>query len=228
MQMKTMHAVLDSHYTNRNSRLQLVQYGCGLSAPEGWRNFDASPTLRIQRLPIVGSWLSRGRVRFPDAVAFGDVTRGLPVMSDSVDAVYCSHVLEHLSLTDFHKALRETFRILRPGGLFRGVLPDLERYIEDYRRDQSPGAAKAFMTASLLGEERRPGGISALASALFGNHQHRWMWDYKALAGELEAAGFAEVRRATFGDEHRPIFADIEDRARWEGCLGFQCCKPSD
>jgi hypothetical protein len=26
-----------------------VQYGCGLLAPQGWINFDASPRLRIER-----------------------------------------------------------------------------------------------------------------------------------------------------------------------------------
>ncbi|HEX6859864.1 MAG TPA: hypothetical protein VF138_06660, partial [Caulobacteraceae bacterium] len=56
-----------------------VQYGCGLSAPDGWLNFDASPTLRLQRLPLVGRLLTRGRVRFPEAVRYGDITRGLPL-----------------------------------------------------------------------------------------------------------------------------------------------------
>ena len=32
-----------------------VQYGCGLSAPNEWINFDVSPTLRIQKIPIIGS-----------------------------------------------------------------------------------------------------------------------------------------------------------------------------
>ena len=34
-----------------------VQYGCGLSAPKEWINFDVSPTLRIQKTPILGSIL---------------------------------------------------------------------------------------------------------------------------------------------------------------------------
>ncbi|MCI5142460.1 MAG: methyltransferase type 11, partial [Candidatus Electrothrix sp. ATG1] len=31
---------------------QFIHYGCGLSAPESWLNFDASPTLRLQRIPL--------------------------------------------------------------------------------------------------------------------------------------------------------------------------------
>src|SRR5262245_22988509 len=29
-----------------------VQYGCGLSAPDDWLNFDASPTLWLQLIPV--------------------------------------------------------------------------------------------------------------------------------------------------------------------------------
>lgn len=41
------------------SRDNFIQYGCGLSAPAGWRNFDSSPTLRAQRLPVLGARLHR-------------------------------------------------------------------------------------------------------------------------------------------------------------------------
>jgi len=44
-----------------------AQYGCGWSAPDGWRNFDASPTLRFVRLPILGRLYSRNEKRFPNS-----------------------------------------------------------------------------------------------------------------------------------------------------------------
>src|SRR5690349_10841743 len=122
-----------------------VQYGCGLCAPKDWRNFDASPTLRLQRIPLIGHVVTAGRMRFPANVEFGDVTNGLPLPSRSCRAVYCSHVLEHLTLEDFRKALRETHRILRPSGVFRGVLPDLELCVRAYVADSSAGAAVQFM-----------------------------------------------------------------------------------
>lgn len=39
--------------------------------------------------------------------------------------VYASHMLEHLSLDDRSRALREIRRLLAPEGLVRLVLPDL-------------------------------------------------------------------------------------------------------
>ena len=40
-----------------------VQYGCGLSAPHEWLNFDASPILRLQKLPLLGQLV--GGPKFP-------------------------------------------------------------------------------------------------------------------------------------------------------------------
>src|SRR5687767_6441655 len=104
-----------------------VQFGCGLSAPDGWLNFDSSPTLRAQRLPLIGSAIARASdTRFPEAVRYGDIVTGLPVADGSCKGVYASHVLEHLALEDMRTALRNTWKILEPGGVFRLVVPDLE------------------------------------------------------------------------------------------------------
>ena len=111
-----------------------VQFGCGACAPATWTNFDASPTLRLQRIPLLGAVLTRGGPRFPRGARYGDIVRGLPVEPGSCRAVYCSHVLEHLSLEDFRTALRNTFSCLRPGGIFRLVVPDFERLAREYLR----------------------------------------------------------------------------------------------
>ena len=81
-----------------------IQYGCGLSAPENWVNFDSSPTLRLQKIPLIGGIATR-KVRFPDNIKYGDIVKGLPnIPYNSCDGVYCSHVLEHLSLEDMRIA----------------------------------------------------------------------------------------------------------------------------
>src|SRR4051812_24771119 len=113
-----------------------VQYGCGHSAPVEWINFDISPTLRIQKTPIIGSLFKKQlNTTFPDNVRYGDIVKGLPIEENKCDGLYCSHVLEHLSLFDFRKALSNSYKILKPGGIFRCVIPDLEfsarKYIQN-------------------------------------------------------------------------------------------------
>ena len=110
-----------------------IQFGCGLSAPGDWLNFDSSPTLRLQQLPVIGGLVPTGPYgRFPNNVRYGDIVAGLPVPERSVELLYCSHVLEHLALADLRTALRNCRRVLKSGGMFRLVLPDLEFLISEY------------------------------------------------------------------------------------------------
>src|SRR5437016_6228704 len=121
-----------------------VQYGCGLCAPAGWVNFDVSPTLRLQKIPLLGRFVTHGGPTFPKNVRYGDIVRGLPVAPGSCAVIYCSHVLEHLSLADFRTALRRTYEYLHPGGVFRFVLPDLEKLARDYVDSSDARASITF------------------------------------------------------------------------------------
>src|SRR5262249_462895 len=131
-----------------------VQYGCGICAPAGWLNFDASPRLRLEGIPWVRGVLSSTiGLLFPPKVRFGDIVRGLPVPDKSAYGVYCSHVLEHLARDDLAPALRNTLRILRPEGTFRLVVPDLHwralRYVTDAARGDHFAADQCMSATSL-------------------------------------------------------------------------------
>jgi SAM-dependent methyltransferase len=197
-----------------------VQYGCAFTAPEGWVNFDASPTLRFERIPGLGRLYTKNRQRFPADVRYGDITRGLPgIAPGSCDGVYCSHVLEHLTLEGCRAALRNTRAMLKPGGVFRLVVPDLEAAARDYLHGLERGehdAAVRFLTETHLGRPSRPGSFMALLSSLFGHAAHLWMWDRPSLKAELADAGFGSVRDAAFNDSEDPMFARVEDAGRFD------------
>lgn len=205
-----------------------VQYGCGLSAPVDWHNFDASPTLRLQKLPFIGRWAKK-RVAFPDNVRFGNILSGLPsIAPGTVAGLYCSHVLEHLSLNDCRRALRNSYNLLRPGGIFRCVVPDLEQATEIYqqqRRAKVPTASIDFMQNTLLGYTSRPRGLAGLAAQLFGNAHHLWMWDRYSLERELQDAGFNSIRLCDFNDSADKHFLSVEERGRFSQAIAFECIK---
>jgi len=208
-----------------------VQYGCGFCAPEEWLNFDASIRIRLEHLPVVGPLYAANVWRFhshgkayPANVHFGDIRRGLPLPEASCDAVYSSHVLEHLCLADARLALENTRRILKPGGLFRLVVPDLECAARDYvaaldRGD--PAGAAAFLQATMLGKPARSSLIAALYARLCGS-RHLWMWDQFSLSEALTQHGFTAIRRCRFGDSEDPKFRSVEDPERFQNALALE------
>ena len=64
-----------------------------------------------------------------------DLRDPLPFQSHHFDGAYSSHVLEHFTPTQAHALLRELNRVLRPGGIVRIVVPDLEEICREYLKN---------------------------------------------------------------------------------------------
>lgn len=91
-----------------------LNFGCGARYSPGWENIDFySPGPEVRRVNLV---------------------RGFPYPDGSFEAVYSSHVLEHFTKRQCFEMLRECFRVLRPGGVVRVVVPDLGVTIDEYQR----------------------------------------------------------------------------------------------
>jgi len=209
-----------------------VQYGCGTSAPSGWLNFDASPRLRLESVPGVRR-LMGARALFPPSVQYGDIIAGLPLKAGSAKGLFCSHVLEHLFRDDVPVALRNSFNVLRPGGIFRLVVPDLGWRTDQYISNRGdPDAAEVLHHQLHLRPRERANGVVGKARAAFGLSMHQWMYDEPLLTKLLAEAGFVSIRRASFGDCEDPYFALVEEERRFvdDGHpeLALQCYKPLD
>ena len=89
-----------------------INLGCGACVHPEWRNLDINP--------------------YVEGVEPWDANLGIPASSNSVDYVYHSHLLEHLNEEQGELLTKECLRILKPGGIVRIALPDLERICRDY------------------------------------------------------------------------------------------------
>ena len=206
-----------------------LQYGCGLSAPQEWNNFDSSPRLRLQKIPVL-NLISGKKVIFPSNVKYGDILKKLPgIELNSCDGIYCSHVLEHLALADFRKALQKTFDYLKPGGIFRCVVPDLEFSILEYIKNckETPDTASIeFLNTTMLGVQKRSTSLYDLLSTSLGNSHHLWMWDQYSLKNELKKIGFINIRRCAFNDSTDKMFQFVEEKFRFIDAVAFESVKP--
>lgn len=210
--------------TRSSKEFSYVQYGCGWSAPKEWTNFDSSLTLQWERIPLLGRYTKNSH-RFPPNVRPGDIVRGLPIPEDSCQGIYACHVLEHLTLEDFRKALQNTHALLRRGGIFRLVLPDLESSAREYlmrlgRGD--PSANAFFLRETTLGCEQRERGLIGLVRRLLNTSTHLWMWDEIALTQALQEQGFVRIRRCSFGDCEDSMFSLVEERGRFENAVAME------
>ncbi len=185
-------------------------------------NIDWSIHARLRRNPV-GRYLAplvlegerRRRFLGMDDVLVHDIRKGIPASDASADAVYHSHVLEHLDRGAVSGFLSEIHRVLRPGGVHRIVVPDLERYAREYldsleraRRDPQARAQHDTTVSQLILQmvRREAAGTSNQAplqrrveNLLLGDARkrgetHMWMWDRVNLPEALERAHFRDVQ----------------------------------
>lgn len=92
--------------------MRYVNLGCGGRYHPDWINIDMTPT---------GAEVVRH-----------DLSRGIPLADASCDVIYASHLLEHILHSDAPTFLKECYRVMRPGGVIRVAVPDLERICREY------------------------------------------------------------------------------------------------
>ena len=98
-------------------------------------------------------WINVNFTSSYKGVIAANLGKGIPFHDGSFELVYHSHLLEHFSKSEAPVFLKECFRVLKPGGVIRIVVPDLESIARNY----------------LLELERARAGYES------GQHNHEWM-----------------------------------------------------
>jgi SAM-dependent methyltransferase len=80
----------------------------------------------------VKGWITSDKTPYPGVEVVGDIRDGLPLESDSIDYAVSIHALPEIPYLDLVPTLRELRRVLKPGGVLRLELPDLDKGIEAY------------------------------------------------------------------------------------------------
>jgi SAM-dependent methyltransferase len=156
--------------------MKYLNLGCGTRFHPDWVNVDFHPAASGLRAH--------------------DLRKGIPFSDATFDAVYHSHLLEHFSKQLAPVFLHECYRVLKPGGLIRIAVPDLEGIVRVYlealeKASQSlPGWKENYdwMVLELYDQAVReqPGG----ACAEYYRQEPIPNWDFihKRLGAEAEAA----------------------------------------
>ncbi len=91
----------------------LVNFGCGTRYHPDWINID---------------FIQTGK-----GVIAHNLLRGIPFGNNTCDVTYHSHLLEHFPPEEAKKFIKECHRVLKPGGVIRVAVPDLEVIAKNYQ-----------------------------------------------------------------------------------------------
>ncbi len=86
-------------------------------------------------------WTNIDFVSNSEYVITYNLLNGIPFPDESFEVVYHSHILEHFTKTDGKKFLEECFRVLKPDGIIRIAVPDLEQIATEYLKNLRQAAA---------------------------------------------------------------------------------------
>lgn len=144
----------------------------------------------------------------------------LPLGEATVEAIYASHTFEHISIYRIMEVMRDCYRLLRPGGILRIVVPDPVASIEQYVRGNAEFPLfqrRREKAKKLYGEdwtlfECLKGDFISMNSQpdLLGEKlAHQNAWDFEAMRASLVRAGFDknQVVRMDFKKIGSPDFA---------------------
>jgi predicted SAM-dependent methyltransferase len=176
-------------YPPRGLKLHL---GCGTVRLDGWVNVDLAARARELATP-------------PDLNL--DVRKGLPFRDGAARLIYHEHLIEHLTLDEGTRCLRDWLRVLEPGGVLRVATPDLEYLVERYGggwRDQAWLAQPEYAFIRTRAE---------MLNVAFRWWDHRYLYDGEELERRMREAGFAPLRRCDLGCSSVPELAGLETRA---------------
>jgi SAM-dependent methyltransferase len=147
-----------------------LNVGCGPCVAAGWMNAD-----RFER----------------DGIDFCcDIRAGVPMESDSFDYIVGMHMLQDVSYPDILPVLCELRRVLKPHGILRLGLPDLEKAMDAYVRGDHAYFYVRDDDAASIG--------SKLVTQVVWYGSVRTPFTFDFIEEWLRKAEFREVKRCAF------------------------------
>jgi predicted SAM-dependent methyltransferase len=165
-----------------------LNWGCGEHFGPGWINSDIKDA--------------------PGVDIACDIRDGLPLETDSVDYAVSIHSLPEIPYGDLVRTLAELRRVLKPGGVLRVALPDLDRAIRAYVAGDRDYFVVPDSDAEAIG--------SKLVTQMTWYGWSRSLFTQDFTEEILRKAGFREVLECSFRATRSPFpeIVELDSRER--------------
>ena len=179
-------------YLKANS-VRKLQIGAGENNKPGWLNTDIEPV--------------RGQ-------AYLDATERFPMPDGSIHYIYHEHLIEHISYQQGMAMLKESYRVMAPGGKMRVATPNLRKFIGLFQETKTP-QEQTYMVEKMAWHDWpvTPDPECYILNQQLREWGHRFVYTPKLLRASLESAGFQDIKELTAGVSSDAVFRGIELRA---------------
>lgn len=139
--------------------MKKLHLGCGEKKIKGYINIDIRESVN------------------PDII--DDIGKLNNIENESIDLIYACHVLEHFNRFQYKEVLKRWFEVLKPSGVVKLSVPDIEAVINQYSDNKIP--------------------LNKLIGFLYGGQTypenfHYIGFDFDMLKSDLEEIGFTDIK----------------------------------
>ena len=178
-----------------------INIGCSESPTEDWLNFDCSFGLRfskfyflikfLYKLNLITQWQYRVASFYKkNNIRYANAAKKIPLEDNSVEVVYSSHMIEHLTKSEAKSFLKQSYRVLNKGGIIRLAVPDLRRKAQEYLED---GDADKFVYETHMWYPEITSLFQKIYIFLTSPRHHLWMYDFNSMSKLLKECGFNNI-----------------------------------
>ena len=198
--MSVLNETRDFVVSNDLTRFHL---GCGVNFLRGWLN--------------VGYWthLEQGKIYANVNQTEGtfllnhDLRLGIPTEVNKLDAVYHSHLLEHLTYFEGLEFLKGCYEALKVGGIHKNNRTRLEAFSRAYVAGDD-FLLKKYKEHVLKDHSELYQTKASIFMGMLHNHEHKCGYDWETLKWALERVGFKCIRKMLFQESDLPDITAIE------------------
>ena len=140
-----------------------------------------------------------------------------PFKSNSIDLIYTSHCIEHIKFKFTSLLLKDAYRVLKKGGVFRIVVPDVDKLLHLYNINKNSKDFKfysnGFRSKYTLKESiLELFGFNIVSKKFLDNSMHMSFYNISSLKLLLIASGFNQFRNCSFGQSEINEFTETTDK----------------
>ena len=216
----------------KTSKLMKVHLGCGKNALDDFLNLDNNVFLFFKFIPFVEHFL--GLFNFipkwfcefitisrEKNIKYCNASKKIPLKDSTVDLIYSCHMLEHLDQNETKVFFNESYRVLKPNGIMRIVVPDFQRLVDNYKFDKD---VDKFVNSSCLVGKKPKSLLKKLQYLIQGHGWHHQMFNKESLKF-FKKLKFSDVQLIESGKTNIGYKTSIDLNERKNESLYFEFIK---